>query len=153
MMYRVEEDNQCPCPAGHTISLQAKVTLAFLATWAHAGWCSAAVHQPPQVLFCWAVFHSPCTTTSWAASRAAWPAKPAPLLCLEFCIQLWSPQHQKDVDPQRKSRRGTKMIQGLKHLHIREVSREPSSTRESRFLHQHRAIEQPAVVLSQKRRD
>ena len=36
---------------------------------------------------------------------------------LESCVQLWSNQHEKDMDLlERVQRRGTTMIRGLKHL-------------------------------------
>jgi len=46
-------------------------------------------------------------------------------LHLETCIQLWSPQHKKDMEPsERVQRRVTKMIQGLEHLSCKERLRE-----------------------------
>jgi len=44
---------------------------------------------------------------------------------LESCIQLWSPQHRKDMDLlERVQKRATEMIQGLKHLSCEERLRE-----------------------------
>jgi len=36
---------------------------------------------------------------------------------LESCIQLWNPQHRKDMDLlEQIQRRATKMIRGMEHL-------------------------------------
>jgi len=40
---------------------------------------------------------------------------------LEYCIQLWSPQHRKDMDLlEQIQRRATKMIRGMEHLSCEE---------------------------------
>jgi len=43
----------------------------------------------------------------------------------ESCVQLWSPQHRKDMDLlERDQRSTTKMIRGLEHLCFEERLRE-----------------------------
>ncbi|KFR03816.1 hypothetical protein Y956_13147, partial [Nipponia nippon] len=44
---------------------------------------------------------------------------------LEYCVQLWSPQHRKDMDLlERVQRSPTKMIRGMEHLCYEERLRE-----------------------------
>ncbi|KGL87915.1 hypothetical protein N301_11934, partial [Charadrius vociferus] len=44
---------------------------------------------------------------------------------LQYCIQLWSPQHEKDMDLlERVQRRATRMMRGLEHLSYEERLRE-----------------------------
>jgi len=44
---------------------------------------------------------------------------------LESCVQLWSPQHRKDIDLlEWNQRRDTKMIRGMEHLSCEERLRE-----------------------------
>jgi len=43
---------------------------------------------------------------------------------LEYCIQLWSSQHKKDMDVLERVQRATKMIRGLQYLSYDDKLRE-----------------------------
>ncbi|KAK4824673.1 hypothetical protein QYF61_017253 [Mycteria americana] len=44
---------------------------------------------------------------------------------LQYCVQLWSPQHRKGMDLlERVQRRATKMIRGMEHLSYEDRLRE-----------------------------
>ncbi|PKU33839.1 hypothetical protein llap_15857 [Limosa lapponica baueri] len=43
---------------------------------------------------------------------------------LEYCIQLWSSQHKKDMDMLERVQRATKMTKGLEHLSYEDRLRE-----------------------------
>ena len=44
---------------------------------------------------------------------------------LEYCIQVWGPQHKKDVDLlEQFQRTATKLIRGLQHLSYKDGLRE-----------------------------
>ena len=39
---------------------------------------------------------------------------------LEYCVQMWSLQYRRDVDPlEHIQKRATKMTQGMEHLPVR----------------------------------
>ena len=66
------------------------------------------------------------STRRWVASRAT---EVIVALCfalvrphLEYCIQVWGPQHRKDVE--RVQRRATEMIRELEHLYCEDRLRE-----------------------------
>ena len=44
---------------------------------------------------------------------------------LQYCIQIWGPQHREDMDLlERVQRRATEMIRGMEHLSFEEKLRE-----------------------------
>ena len=44
---------------------------------------------------------------------------------LVYCIQMWSPQHRKDIDSlEHVRRRATKMMQRMEHFHYEDMLRE-----------------------------
>ena len=74
-------------------------------------------------------------TVSWAASKRSvasrsreriLPLCSAPVRAhLQYCVQLWGPQHRKDMDLlEWVQRKATKMIKGMEHLSYEEKLRE-----------------------------
>jgi len=82
--------------------------------------CALAAPKANSILGC---------ITSSVASRAREEVLP---LCsalvrshLEFCVQLWSPQHSKEMELlERVPRSDTKMVRGLEHLSYEDRLRE-----------------------------
>jgi len=78
--------------------------------------CVLAAHKANHILGC-------IKTSVASRSREIIPALYSTLvrLRLESCIQLWSPQHKKDMDLlEWVQSRATKMIRGLEHLSYEE---------------------------------
>ena len=39
---------------------------------------------------------------------------------LQYCTQVWSPQHKKDAESEQVQRRATKIIRGVVHISYKE---------------------------------
>ena len=44
--------------------------------------------------------------------------------CLEYCVQMWSPQYRRAMDLLESTQRTAKMIQGMEHLSYEDRLRE-----------------------------
>jgi len=82
--------------------------------------CALAVHRANRIL---GHIKSSVVSRTREGILPLWSALVRPHL--ESCVQLWSPQHRKDMDLlERGQRRATKMIRELEHLPCEERLRE-----------------------------
>ena len=79
---------------------------------------SSAHPQPGRPTVSWVASTEGCSS----AREGIVPLSSALLrLHLEYCMQIWSPQHRKDVELlEQVQRRATKMIRRMKHLFCEE---------------------------------
>ncbi|PKU46699.1 hypothetical protein llap_3016 [Limosa lapponica baueri] len=82
--------------------------------------CVLAAQKAGCILSC---IERSVASRSWEVTLPLYSALVRPHL--EYCVQLWSPQHRKDVDLlQPAQQRATKMIGGLEHLSYEDRLRE-----------------------------
>ncbi|KFQ76332.1 hypothetical protein N335_03609, partial [Phaethon lepturus] len=82
--------------------------------------CARAPKRPSHILGC---IQSSVANRSSEGVLSVYSALVRPHL--QYCVQLWSPQHRKDMDLlERVQRRAAKMIRGMEHLSYEDRLRE-----------------------------